>query len=181
MLVLVLSPTLRQSGELFRKVKGYHGDTGDDAEAETKLTLELPNGSRIVSLPGKEGTVRGFSGVGLLVIDEAARVPDDLYFAVRPMLAVSGGRIVALSTPFGKRGWFFEEWSAGLGWERYEVPAPQCPRISAAFLEQERRSMGEWWYRQEYFCKFMDAQTAAFAYEDIQAALQGERVEAWTL
>jgi len=52
-----------------------------------------------VSLPGDEGTVRGFSGVSLLVIDEAARVADPLYFAVRPMLAVSQGRLVALDTP----------------------------------------------------------------------------------
>jgi hypothetical protein len=65
------------------------------------LTLELVNGSRIVSLPENESGIRGFSGVNLLVIDEAARVDDSLYRSVRPMLAVSGGRLVALSTPFG--------------------------------------------------------------------------------
>jgi hypothetical protein len=45
----------------------------------------------------------------MLVIDEASRVDDTLYLAVRPLLAVSGGRLVALSTPFGKRGWFHDE------------------------------------------------------------------------
>jgi hypothetical protein len=73
---------------------------------EPSLRLELENGSRIVSLPGKQDTVRGFSGVRLLVVDEAARVPGELYFAVRPMLAVSGGRLLALSTPFGTVRWF---------------------------------------------------------------------------
>ena len=83
------------------------------ALAESALRLELANGSRVVSLPGDEGTVRGFSGVSLLVIDEASRVPDDLYRSVRPMLAVSQGRLVCLSTPFGQRGFFYEYWRAG--------------------------------------------------------------------
>jgi hypothetical protein len=52
--------------------------------------------------------VRCFSP-GLVIVDEAARVPDDLYRAVRPMLAVSQGRLIALSTPFGQRGWFYDE------------------------------------------------------------------------
>ena len=80
--------------------------------ARTNRRLEFANGSRVLSLPGTERTVRGFSEVSLLVIDEAARVDDGLYYAVRPMLAVSGGRLVALSTPYGKRGWFHDE---GLG------------------------------------------------------------------
>jgi hypothetical protein len=52
-------------------------------EQESALRLELTNGSRIVSLPGKEKTVRGFSGAKLLVIDEAPRVADSLYYSVR--------------------------------------------------------------------------------------------------
>ena len=54
------------------------------------------------------------------------------------MLAVSGGSLMMLSTPYGKRGVFYEEWTGGHGWERYEVPASQCPRISEDFLEEER-------------------------------------------
>src|SRR5499426_2764258 len=108
-LVLLLSPSLRQSQELFRKVKDALAALGPDAPAlaeESALRLEWANGSRIVCLPGKEQTIRGFSGVSLLVVDEASRVPDELYYAVRPMLAVSGGRIVLLSTTFGRRGHF---------------------------------------------------------------------------
>ncbi|MDQ5829410.1 MAG: hypothetical protein M3324_05970, partial [Actinomycetota bacterium] len=102
--------------------------------------LELENGSRIVTLPGSEKTIRGFSGTSLLILDEAARVEDELYFAIRPMLAVSGGAMMMLSTPYGKRGVFYEEWSSGEGWERYEVPAGRCPRISREFLEEEERA-----------------------------------------
>jgi hypothetical protein len=172
-LTLLLSPSLRQSGELFRKCLDVYRAAGRPvpADAENALSLELETGSRILSLPGREGTVRGFSGARLLVVDEAARVPDELYFAIRPMLAVSRGRLIALSTPFGTRGWWYEAWRSERAWERYEVPATECPRISPAFLEEERQSMGEWWYQQEYFCRFLDAQDAVFRHEDILAAL----------
>ena len=173
-LVLLLSPTLRQSGELFKKVIDAYRVLGRPvpAEAETQLTLTLENGSRVVSLPGKEGTVRGYSGVRLLIIDEAARVENALYYSVRPMLAVSGGRIVTLSTPFGRRGWWYDAWqNGGLTWERVKVTAADCPRIAPAFLEEERAALGPWWYRQEYECEFSETVDQVFGYDLVQRAL----------
>lgn len=130
--------------------------------------------------PGRGQARRGFSGVDLLAVDEAARVPDELYYAIRPMLAVSQGRLVALSTPFGTRGWWYEAWRSPEAWERYQVPAADCPRISADFLDEERRTMGEWWFQQEYDCEFLDAETQPFSREDIERAFE-EEVEAWNL
>jgi len=180
-LCLMLSPTLRQSGELFRKAKDLLGRVeGERLPEETALSLRLRNGSRIVSLPGKEGTVRGYSAVTLLSIDEASRVPDELYMACRPMLAVSGGRLLGMSTPFGTRGWWYEAWRSQEDWERYEVPAENCPRISQEFLDEERRTVGEWWYRQEYGCEFLDAQAQAFTRDEIDRAFS-EEVETWAL
>ena len=154
-LTLRLAPALRQSQELFGKVLGFYRDLDRPvpAQAERRLSLELDNESRIVTLPGSEKTIRGFSGTALLIVDEASRVADELYFAVRPMLAVSGGSLMMLSTPYGKRRIFFEEWSGGHGWERYEVPAGRCPRISEGFLE-ERASLPPLIFRQEYDCSF---------------------------
>ena len=173
-LVLLLSPTLRQSGELFRdKVLRLYHALGKPVSANrlTALTLELGNGSRVVSLPGDEGTIRGYSGVSLLLIDEASRVTDSLYSSVRPMLAVSGGRLVCLSTPFGRRGWFHDEWTAaGPEWKRVLVTAEQCPRITRAFLDEERRAIGARWFAQEYGCEFLTAIGAVFSGEDIDAA-----------
>lgn len=181
-LVLMLSPSLRQSQEIFRKALNFYRAVGHGipTESESALRLELQNGSRIISLPGKEQTVRGFSGVSLLAVDEAARVSDELYYSVRPMLAVSRGRLVALSTPFGSRGWWYESWKSEEPWERYDVPATECPRISAEFLEEEQRILGEWWFAQEYECKFLDAESQAFRREDVDRAFE-EEVEAWAL
>jgi hypothetical protein len=174
--VLLLSPSLRQSSELFRKVLDLFNalDRPLRVTAESALRLELANGSRVVSLPGDEKNIRGYSGVALLVIDEAARVEDALYYAVRPMLAVSRGRLVALSTPFGKRGWFHDEWHGAGAWERVKVTADECPRIAPAFLAEERRALGERWFAQEYLCDFSECVDAVFAYGDIQAALSND-------
>jgi hypothetical protein len=172
-LILCLAPALRQSQELFGKVLGFYRDLNRPipAQAERKLSLELENESRIVTLPGTEKTIRGFSGAALLIVDEASRVVDELYFAVRPMLAVSGGSLMMLSTPYGKRGVFFEEWNQGEGWERYQVPARECPRISASFLDEERRTLPARVYRQEYECSFEDTEDQVFSFEDVAGAL----------
>jgi Terminase large subunit, T4likevirus-type, N-terminal len=172
-LILCLAPALRQSQELFGKVLGFYRDLDRPitAQAERKLSLELENESRIVTLPGTEKTIRGFSGAALLIVDEASRVADELYFAVRPMLAVSGGSLMMLATPYGKRGVFFEEWSQENGWERYEVPARECPRIPASFLEEERRALPARIYRQEYECSFEDTEDQVFSFEDVAGAL----------
>jgi hypothetical protein len=176
-LVLLLSPSMRQSGELFRKILDLFNALGRPAvvAAESALRLELANGSRVVSLPGDESTIRGFSGVSLLIIDEAARVDNALYYSVRPILAVSRGRLVALSTPFGKRGWFHDEWHGAGRWERVKVTALECPRITSDFLAEERRAPGERWYKQEYLCSFEDTVDQVFAYDDIMAALSPDR------
>jgi hypothetical protein len=172
-LILCLAPALRQSQELFGKVLGFYRDLGRPVspQAERKLSLELDNGSRIITLPGSERTIRGFSGVGLLLIDEASRVDDALYHAVRPMLAVSGGSLMMLTTPYGKRGIFFEEWTGRHGWDRYEVPARECPRISEEFLEEERRALPAWVYRQEYETSFEETEDAVFTTEMIDGAI----------
>lgn len=177
--ILLLSPSLRQSQELFRTCLSLYRtlDRPIPAESESALRLELENGSRIISLPGKEGTVRGLSGVRLLIIDEASRVPDELYMAVRPMLAVSGGRMMLLSTPFGTRGFYWEEWKHRSEWDYYEVPAGACPRITPEFLAEEKRTMGEWWFTQEYGCRFLDAQASSFRAEDIDRIVNKELTE----
>jgi len=172
-LVLLLSPGERQSGELFRKCLHVYRALGKPVPARSigALHLELENGSRIVALPGKEETTRSFSGVRLLAIDEAARVPDDLYKAVRPMLAVSRGRLICMSTPWGKRGFFYESWISQEAWERYEVPATECPRIPPEFLAEEKRVLGPWFYAQEFACQFGDNGASLFSHDVVMASL----------
>jgi hypothetical protein len=175
--VLVLSPALRQSAELYRKCAEIYAALGRPvpADSETKLSLTLSNGSRVLSLPGRTGdTVRGYTA-DLLICDEASRIPDELYAAIRPMLATTAGRLLTLSTPAGRRGWWFEAWeNGGATWERYEVRGEDVPRIPSAFLEDERRALPAWIYRSEYECSFEDTEDQLFGYELVQSSITDE-------
>jgi hypothetical protein len=174
-LTLMVAPALRQAQELFKKTRAIVAELGHQVEQPTEesaLRLEFSNGSRIVALPGSERTIRGYSGVTLLIEDEASRVPDELHMATRPMLAVSGGRQILLSTPFGRRGHFHDIWeNGGDRWKRIRVTAYECPRIDPAWLEGERASMPAWWFEQEFCCEFKDTDDQLFGYELVASAI----------
>jgi len=171
---VLVSPSQRQSSELFRKVVEFRNllPVAPDLLEDNKLSMHIAAGGRVLSLPGSEATIRGISAVTLLVEDEAARVDDDLYRTVRPMLAVKNGRLVLMSTPYGKRGHFHQEWSeGGAAWTRVRVPATDVARISPEFLEEERAALGDWWFRQEYLCDFVEAEDAFFRDSDVAGAI----------
>ena len=172
--VLVASPGDRQSGEFIRKAEEMveHLDIRPRGDGYNQRSLLLPNGSRIVGLPASEPKVRGFSALSMLVIDEAARVSDELYHALRPMLAVGNGDLWLMSTPCGKRGFFYETWEhAGPEWLRVRVPATECPRISKEFLEEQRSVMGPASFRQEHMCEFTGSGLGVFDRDLVEAAL----------
>ena len=173
-LTLVVSPSSRQSGEFLRKATGFARRLGlrPRGDGDNEISLAFPNGSRIVGLPGTEATVRGFSAVALLLVDEAARVSDEMYYSIRPMLAVSDGALWLMSTPFGQRGFFYETWAkGGAEWERFRAPATECGRISRVFLKEERATMGERWFRQEYLCEFEETLGSLFGRGLVEQAM----------
>jgi hypothetical protein len=171
-LVLLLSRALRQATELLRYVKQAWRALGRPLPAPkmTETQIEFANGSRVISLPGREDTIRTFQGVALLIIDEAARVPDELYYSVRPMLNVSRGRLVCLSTPFGARGFFWREWhDEQAHWKRVRITWRECPRITAEAIADERRAMGDHWVAQEYEASFVAL--VGLVYPDFEQAV----------
>jgi hypothetical protein len=182
-LILLLSPSQRQSAELFRVLMGFHAklEGAPALTAESLLRAELSNGSRIIALPGgSEGkTVRGYSRAALVVLDEAARIDDSLLAVVRPMLAVSDGSLIALSTPHGKRGWFFEAWFGDESWHRVRVPADQCPRLSKAFLDEELKALGRLAFSEEYNLEFCDSSESVFASQLVDRAFCAELQPLW--
>lgn len=174
-LTLLISPSQRQSIELLGKVRqlAMAQSTPLGLDQMSQLSMRLANRSRIVAVPGRAEFIRGFSA-DCIVLEEAAWMTDGLYEAVRPMLAVSGGRLIALSTPFGRRGWFHAAWTSAEDWHRTMVPATEVPRISAEFLEQERQSIPNAVFQAEYMCQFTDTLDSVFASEDILDALSDD-------
>jgi hypothetical protein len=171
-LIVMVSPSQRQSSELFKRFVQRYAELKDGPElvTESALRCELANGSRVIALPGSERTTRGYAAVRLVVVDEAARVEDDLLQAIRPMLATTNGTLVALTTPAGKRGWFFEAWHGDADWHRVRVSASECPRISKEFLDEELKALGPSRYSEEYELQFVDSDEAVFPSEIIAAA-----------
>ncbi|MFZ0011583.1 MAG: phage terminase large subunit [Halobacteriota archaeon] len=173
--VPILAKSQRQSEELLRKVVAFFHRLGapGGSRGESATALELNNGSRVIALPGSEETTRGYSA-SLLLIDEAARVSDELYYSSTPMLAASNGQLILLSTPHGKQGVFYRTWNEGQGWKKITVPAEECSRITKEFLDEERRTMGESWFRQEYCCEFTQEEGAIFNEAWVQFYVPGQ-------
>ena len=88
-------------------------------------------------------------------------------------------RLLALTTPAGKRGWFYEAWHGGGDWQRIKVPASQCPRISKEFLEQELKELGALRYSEEYELQFVENDEAVFPTAIIDAAFTTDVVPLW--
>jgi cytochrome c-type biogenesis protein CcmE len=200
--VLVVAPGERQAKLLFSKAASLYRQAGYPlpAHSERRTGLELSNGSIIEALPAVERTTRGYS-VDLLVVDEAAAVPDMDYHGILPALIATQGEQVLLSTPRGRRGFFHEIWHAtprnryggsddgprnGYGdrddWQRVMVRSDEVGRIREEDLEVFRHTMPEQFFRQEFYCEWLDTEGSLFSYDDIEIALAaGEAVEAITL
>lgn len=174
--VLMVAYNQDQSSELMMKFDEFRRAVelpSDYLSTDTKLAVKFANGNRVIARPGSEKSARSFSAVTLLLEDEASRVLDPLYNSVRPMLSVSNGRHILMSTPFGKVGHFWHIWNdLKDSWEWYEIPAEICPRISKEFLEDERRINP--WFEQEYHCVFMEAIDSVFSYDQVQGAISHE-------
>lgn len=178
--VLIVAPGERQAKLLFSKAKRLYEMAGHplSAHSERRTGLELRNGSVIEALPAVERTTRGYS-VDLLLVDEAAAVPDEDYFGILPALIATQGEQVLLSTPRGKRGFFFELWHSDDDWQRMMVRSDEVERIRPEDLEVFKSAMPHEYYAQEFHCRFLDTDGALFSHDDIAMALAaGEDVEA---
>jgi cytochrome c-type biogenesis protein CcmE len=176
--VLIAAPGERQAKLLFSKALSLYRQAGYPlpAHSERRTGLELSNGSVIEALPAVERTTRGYS-VDLLVTDEAGAVPDMDYHGILPALIATQGGQVLLSTPRGKRGFFWELWHSDDDWQRVIVRSNEVSRISVADLEIFRSTMPEQFFRQEFYCEWLDTEGSLFSYDDIEAALSaGEGV-----
>jgi hypothetical protein len=172
-LILLVSPSLRQSKELFAKVTGFLKslEPAEVLEEDNKSSCTLTNGARVVSLPGDPDTLRGYSAPKLIIKDEAGYVTDAMQAALDPMLAVSKGRLIEMSSPNGKRGHFYKNWENAVEVERIKIVGRECPRIGAEFLEKMREKLGPMLFAQEFEGEFIDAESSVFSSEMVELAL----------
>jgi Terminase large subunit, T4likevirus-type, N-terminal len=185
-LIVVVAPAERQSKEFVRGVRLLHKNLDDAVPlvGDSVTKMEFENESRILALPGgEEGkTIRGLAGARLVILDEAAQIPDSLLAVVRPMMATNPrAELIGLSTPFGKRGWFYDAWTGGDPvWSRVKVTVDMCPRITPAFLDEERRALGQTMFESEYGLVFHEDSAAMFPNHIIDSLFNTELRALWT-
>lgn len=160
---MIIAASQRQSSLLFEKVVAKFQQESEDlfADKPTMTKALLKNGSRVYCLPtGRTGHfIRGFT-IDLLIADEAAFIPETVWLAITPMIAVSRktrgmGYIVLLSTPFGKGGYFFNSFTDD-DFKSWHVSSEDCKRIPKSFLLKEKKRMTKEQYRQEYQGEFTE-------------------------
>lgn len=181
--IMIIAAVERQAYLLFEKCLYYMEKTYPElikqgVNRPTKTKIDLENGSRIYCLPtGLTGYgIRGFT-IDLLIADEAAFIPDEVFNAVTPALAArEGSRIVLLSTPFGREGFFARAFEDPTFYKRH-ISSEECPRIKPEFLEQEKRRMTKKQYQQEYMGEFVDDLMQWFPDELIKKCMRAKRPE----
>lgn len=165
-LSVVACPAQRQSAEAVRRVREALIRAGARLEVDNVYGLELPNGSRVLALPGSDDSIRGLTVDAWIVADEAARLSTDLIAALRPMRARRPeARFAMLSTAWSRADPF---------WTAWESDDPSFIRLKATadtiafdpqFLERERLALGEDGFKREYLGIPSGAQASPFTWE----------------
>ena len=166
--VLIVAPSLRQANELFRYINLVRGalPLSHPAIKDTQSELHLSNGSRIVVLPGTADNIRGFR-CHLLILEEASRLSDDLFTAVVPSV-LGSGRIIAITTPAGRSGWFYELWLEGKAY-RITARSTDLPRLTDV-VARDRLIMRAAQFRTEHLLEWAGSGETFFDYETVQRA-----------
>lgn len=176
--ILILAPSQRQSNIFFWNIKEMVGENpfiSDCVRRNTASQIYFDNGSEIHCLPASSKRVseriRGFSPT-LIIFDEAAYIPDEVLTAVEPSLAATDGDVILMSTPYGKRGFFWHAFRPGSGYSVHHVKSEDCPNITKEFLEDKRKRITKNDYIQEYCGEFTEEGDTFFTRELILKCVQ---------
>lgn len=176
--ILIVAPTLRQSKITFNKIRQMILGSKilrNDAVKITLNEIEFENGSKIHCLPsGRAGeTIRGFTA-DMVIVDEGALVPDEVFVAIMPSLAVRNGDMIVLGSPMGKDGFFWKAWNSS-GWSKHHVPATESPLVDEEFIEEYRRTHTEVEFRREILAEFTEQSDIFFPMDTVRQVATGKR------
>ncbi len=180
--ILILARNLRQAKIIFDHIYRYVSSNSFIAQHTTKKTISevrFDNGSVIRCLPsGRAGEgIRGFSAT-MVIFDEAAFIPEEVFVALNPSLAVRGAQVVYSSTPYGKRGFFYQAYedqksriASNRTFSIYEIPSRMNPYMKVEVLEMEKRLKTAAQYAQEYEAQFVDEAGMFFPYSLVYSCI----------
>jgi hypothetical protein len=175
-LSVVACPTQRQSAEAVRRVREVILKAGGKLKSDNVYGLELMNGSRVLALPGSDDSVRGLTVDAFIIADEAARLPEELIAALRPMRARRPeARFAMLSTAWSRTDPFWRAWDSDDDtWIRLKATADTI-YYDPEFLEQERRALGDEAFKREYLGIPTGSQASPFTWDLYERATQHQQ------
>ena len=173
-LSVIACPAQRQSAEAVRRVRETVITAGAELASDNVYALELTNGSRVLALPSTDDSIRGLTVDGWIIADEAARLPNDLIAALRPMRARRPqARFAMLSTAWSRTDPFWTAWAGDAqSWIRLKATADEIDTFSVEFLEQERAALGEDGFKREYLGIPSGGHVSPFTWDMYQRATQ---------
>jgi len=167
--VVIFSHAQRQSSLMFSEIRSMIRDNAwleHHLISNSATYLEFDHGSKIYALPApNEGaSIRGFSPTKI-ILEEMAFMKDSAVDAIMPMKASTGAQVIAISSPFGQRGAFYDLWTRSK-MIKLDVPTRRNPLVKASFLAEERERMTLSTYMREYEGVF-DAQEGGYFPSDL--------------
>lgn len=169
-----VSPTLKQAKEIYRTITNAINPARIIKSSNaTDLVITLINGSRICFKSAEQGTeaLRGFTVTGLLCIDEAAYISDEVLHTILPWCDYYKANILMTSTPYVKSGFFWDYLNYGLegthntvtiDWTSYKYKAEMETILSPERLEEYRQMLPRNVFRTEYLGEFLDDDGSVF-------------------
>lgn len=164
-----LSPTLNQARKIYKEILKATQDTGVVSKKnDSLLEIELINGSSIVfkSAEQKEN-LRGYTFSGILCIDEAAYISDEIWAIIRPTCDVHQAPILMVSTPKFKMGFFYDIYVMGLSGnpkiKTYDLTKYDTSvMLPDEQLELYRQMLPKNMFTTEYLGEFLDSESIVF-------------------
>ena len=169
-----ISPDYGQGKRVFREIVNLLSQTQlIKKKNSSDLTMELINGSYLQFFSAKNPTaIRGNTISGLLVLDEAAYLPEETsdgqnfyHMVVKPITKAKKPKIIFISTPNGKFGLFYQKYLEGLNSDT--VKTIECniytdSTISTEDIEELKATTPPLAFRQEFLVEFLDSALTVF-------------------
>jgi phage FluMu gp28-like protein len=189
-MVLLTAKSQRQASELFNQVKKELGNAEENNQItedefgvsrDTRTEINFDNRSRIKVVPiGRDGeNVRTYTA-DMIIVDEAAFINEEIFQQVlSPMLAVTDGDFIIISTPYGKQGFFWNKWSKENNWFTKQVPSWENPKIGANYIEEQREQLTSIQFKQEVRGEF-DSNENSFLDESLLVSATRNNIDCET-
>ena len=173
-----VAPVYQQAEIAFRRMKTQVTDVNFFQSNETKLLLTLPTGSRIEFKSGEKPDNLYGDDVFAAVIDEASRMREESWYAMRSTLTATQGKCKLIGNVKGKKNWFYKLGERARqgepDYKYFKITAYDAARegiISEKEIEQAKRDLPDYVFRELYLAEPADDKSNPFGLDAIRKCI----------